>query len=81
MDQNIIFNDYSTKHNSIHQLYENRRLSEFLLYFGLLVCMLEVKIHRNWVVIGVFMVNLYLMKDMLAFRANRYGVDTTAYIV
>jgi len=81
MDQNIIFNDYSTKHNSIHQLYDNRRISEILLYVGLLACMLEFKIPRNWAVLGVFILNLYLFKDMMAVRVNRYGVDTTAYIV
>jgi hypothetical protein len=43
--------------------------------------MLEIKIPRNWAVLGVFILNLYLFKDMMVIRVNRYGVDTTAYIV
>jgi hypothetical protein len=43
--------------------------------------MLEIKIPRNWAVLGVFILNLYLFKDMMAVRVTRWGADTTAYIV
>jgi len=62
-------------------LYTNREQSMYVLYFGLLLFVLEIRIQKNLLVTGVVATHIYFFIDSLKVRVARYGVDTTAYIV
>lgn len=81
MDQVLLFNNYKTgKTDSLEPLYTARRNSELLLYFGLLVHLLQIRISPNLMVLFAFASSIYFLKDIIYLRMNRYGVDTSAYL-
>jgi len=75
-----IYNDFSDAEKTIKPLGKTRDMSKMLIYFGLLLYVLEVQMPKNYLLTSVFVLNSFFYKNSFDLVFERYGIDVTAYV-